>query len=131
MNIAPASTPSGTVQAAVVAAKPETPTPATAPAKPRTTATAPDARTANGASVADTPNEEKLVKQAVKSANQAMDEIGQSAIRFGYEKRLERLIVQVTDTKTNTVVKQIPSKEFIEQQVAIRDSIGMLLDKKG
>ncbi|GAV19096.1 flagellar protein FlaG [Mariprofundus micogutta] len=72
---------------------------------------------------------EQEVRQAVERANYEMAGSNE-AISFGYEKRLGMLYVQVTDRNSGEVVREIPSKEFIQHKIAMREMVGLLLDKQ-
>lgn len=73
---------------------------------------------------------EQEVQQAVAEANSKFSGPNEK-IAFGYEKRLNMLIVQVQDRNTGEVVREIPPREFIDFKVAMRERIGLLLDKQG
>ena len=73
---------------------------------------------------------EQEVQKAVAAANSEFSGPNEK-IAFGYEKRLNMLIVQVQDRNTGEVVREIPPKEFIDFKVAMRERIGLLLDKQG
>lgn len=51
-------------------------------------------------------------------------------IRFKIHEKSNQLMVQVIDQSTNTVLKEFPSQEFLDTVAAIRDYVGILLDKK-
>jgi len=51
-------------------------------------------------------------------------------IRFTLNDKLKQLVVQVVDTRDNTVLKQFPPQELLDTMVNIREYIGALLDKK-
>jgi len=71
----------------------------------------------------------KQVEMAVSNANAQI--AGQNEqVSFGFVKELGQLIVQVTDKSSGEVIRQIPSKEFIAQQIAAKNFIGKLLDKQ-
>ena len=72
---------------------------------------------------------EKALKAAVVQANTDMTRISES-VTFGYEKQLGLLYVQVTDNDSGKVVREIPSKDFIAHRIAMREMIGLLLDKQ-
>jgi len=69
------------------------------------------------------------VKRAVDQANAQLAGANES-ISFGYEEQLGQLVVQVTDKKSGQVIRQLPSKEFIQHQIFMREMIGLFLDKK-
>jgi len=69
------------------------------------------------------------VQQAVKQANMSLPSSNES-ITFGYEEKLGQLIVQVSDKSTGRVIQQLPSKEFIQYQIYMKEMVGLLLDKQ-
>ncbi|EAU55673.1 flagellar protein FlaG [Mariprofundus ferrooxydans] len=71
----------------------------------------------------------KDVQQAVQQANASLPGSNE-AISFGYEEKLGQLYVQVTDKHSGAVIREIPSKEFIQHSVFMREMIGLLLDRK-
>jgi len=82
--------------------------------------------------VAEKPVQEKDVQQAINQANETLALQGSNeSIAFTYEAKLGQLYVQIKDQTTGDVVREIPSKDFIKHQIAIREMIGLLLDKKG
>ena len=72
---------------------------------------------------------EQEVQKAVSQVNLEMSGSNED-ISFGYEKRLGLLYVQVTDKNSGEVVREIPSKEFLQHKVAMREMVGLLLDKQ-
>lgn len=109
----------------VVTASPASASGATKPAPAPRTAPAP-----SSAGSAAQPSEQ-LVAQAVEASNNALINSKNESISFGYEKRLGLLYVQVTDKNTGEVIREIPSKDFIRHALALRESIGLILNKKG
>lgn len=71
----------------------------------------------------------KDVQKAVAQANAQLAGSNES-ISFGYEEQLGQLVVQVTDKKSGAVIRQLPSKDFIQHQIFMREMIGLFLDKK-
>jgi len=69
------------------------------------------------------------VQQAVKQANASIQGSNES-ISFGYEEQLGQLVVQVSDKTTGQVIQQLPSKDFIQFQLHMREMVGLFLDKK-
>jgi flagellar protein FlaG len=72
---------------------------------------------------------EKALRDAVGQANIEMAMTNES-ISFGFEKKLGLLFVQVTDSNSGEVIREIPSREFIAHRVAMREMVGLLLDKQ-
>lgn len=51
-------------------------------------------------------------------------------IRFTIHEKSNQLMVQVVDQANNIVLKEFPSHEFLDTVAAIRDYVGIILDKK-
>jgi flagellar protein FlaG len=51
-------------------------------------------------------------------------------IQFSLHEKTNRLIVQVVDKRDGTVLKEFPSREFLDTIANIQEYVGMLLDKK-
>lgn len=51
-------------------------------------------------------------------------------IRFKYHDKTKELMVQVVDQTNDKVLREIPSHEFLNTIAAIREYVGMILDKK-
>ncbi|AFQ45763.1 flagellar protein FlaG [Desulfosporosinus meridiei] len=64
--------------------------------------------------------------EAVNKFIQAMD----ADIQFEVHEKTNQLMVQVVDRANNKVLKEFPSSEFLDTMAAIRDYVGILLDKK-
>lgn len=64
--------------------------------------------------------------EAMNKFVQAMD----ANIRFTIHEKSNQLMVQVVDQANNKVLKEFPSSEFLDTIAAIRDYVGILLDKK-
>jgi flagellar protein FlaG len=74
---------------------------------------------------------EKSVQEAVNTANQMLANAGSNeTISFAYEEKLNQLYVKIVDQNSGAVVREIPSKDFIRHQIALREMIGLILDKK-
>lgn len=69
------------------------------------------------------------VMEAVRRANSEHATL-KERIGFGYEERLGQLYVKVIDRVTGKVIKEVPPKEFLEHRAAMRELIGLILDKK-
>ena len=70
---------------------------------------------------------QKAVEQANREiANTRMSEV----IGFGYEEKLNQIYVMVKDAKSGEVIREIPSKEFIQHKLAMVEMIGLILDKE-
>ncbi|MCB8814147.1 flagellar protein FlaG [Desulfosporosinus shakirovi] len=64
--------------------------------------------------------------EAINKFVKAMD----TNIHFEIHKGTNQLMVQVVDQDTNKVLKEFPPTDFLDTIAAIRDYVGILLDKK-
>jgi len=69
------------------------------------------------------------VQKAIQQANASFSRSNES-IAFGYEEKLGQLFVTVTDKQSGEVVREIPSKEFIEHKIFMKEMVGLLLDRQ-
>ena len=115
----PSTSTSGTAGSVQVQARPMV-------AKPPVTPSS-DVALAAQAPQAEVSKEE--VKQIVKEANIQLANVGNEHVSFGYEERLNLLYVQIKDTATGEVVREIPSRDVIEQKAAMSEMIGIILDR--
>lgn len=83
------------------------------------------------------PKEKKAAPPITdEDARQIADELNNfmqylnTDIRFTLNDKLKQLVVQVVDTRDNTILKQFPPQELLDTMVNIREYIGALLDKK-
>ncbi|MDQ7057818.1 MAG: flagellar protein FlaG [Ghiorsea sp.] len=72
---------------------------------------------------------EQELKQVVQQANQSFAGSNES-VSFTYEEKLGQLFVQITDSTSGEVIREVPSKEFIQHQVAMKELVGLFLDKQ-
>ncbi|OIO70465.1 MAG: hypothetical protein COW19_00145 [Zetaproteobacteria bacterium CG12_big_fil_rev_8_21_14_0_65_55_1124] len=70
---------------------------------------------------------EEQLKKALEHVNQ---QVATEGVGFTYEKRLNQLFVQIKDKATGAVVKEIPPKAVIDQKVAMKEMVGILLDRQ-
>ena len=88
---------------------------------------------ASGVALAAQPQQAEVskeeVKQIVKEANMKLASVGGEHVSFGYEERLNLLYVQIKDNATGEVVREIPSRDVIEQKAAMSEMIGIILDR--
>jgi flagellar protein FlaG len=77
----------------------------------------------------EAPVDNENLKKLIDRANIQMTAAGHQHLSFGYEERLNRLYVQIKDNATGEVVREIPPRKLIEQQAAMSEMIGMILDR--
>lgn len=81
----------------------------------------------------DKSNDLKLSKENLDTITKTMNELMQSfnaKIHFQIHDKTQELMVQVVDESTNTVIKEFPPHQLLDTIAAIRDRIGVLLDKR-
>ena len=69
------------------------------------------------------------LKELIERANRKLAGANNQRLSFGYEERLNRLYVQIKDNVTGEVVREIPPRKLIEQQAAMSEMIGIILDR--
>jgi len=75
---------------------------------------------------------EKVVRQMVQEGNQALKAQGvKQVVSFGYEAKLGELFVQIRDGVTGSVVGEFPSRDVRASRIAMREMVGLILDKQG
>ena len=73
--------------------------------------------------------EKEVVENTVESLNKFMD-LMTADIRFSMHQKSNRLMVQLISAKDQTVLREYPSKEFLDMIANIREFVGILTDKK-
>ena len=73
--------------------------------------------------------EKKVVEDTVKSMNGLM-ELMTADLRFSIHQKTNRLMVQLVSEKDQKVLREYPSKEFLDMIANIREFVGVLTDKK-
>lgn len=81
----------------------------------------------------DKSNDLKLSKENLDNITKTLNDLMQSfnaKIHFQIHDKTKELMVQVVDESTNTVIKEFPPHQLLDTIAAIRDRIGVLLDKR-
>jgi len=73
-------------------------------------------------------SKEKL-QQAVGAVNEFL-QLNHSASKFVFHEGLDRYFVQVVDTETEEVVKEIPPKKLLDAFYEMQKLVGMIVDEK-
>ena len=73
--------------------------------------------------------EEKTVETSVQAVNQFMD-LMNADLRFSMHQKTNRLMVQLVSERDQRVLREYPSKEFLDMVARIRDAVGIFMDKK-
>ena len=61
------------------------------------------------------------LKAAVEAANQQLDQ-SKRELAFVFDDKLGRMLVKIVDTRTNTVIRQVPSEEMLAAARALSGS---------
>lgn len=75
------------------------------------------------------PTDLKELTQMAEAMNKFVQAM-EANIRFKVHERSNQLMVQVVDVANDIVLKEFPSSEFLDTVAAIRDYVGILLDKR-
>lgn len=77
----------------------------------------------------DSDQEKKTVEDTVEKLNGFM-ELMTADLHFSVHQKTHRLMVQLISEKDQKVLREYPSKEFLDMIANIREHIGVLTDKK-
>lgn len=82
-------------------------------------------------------SEEKLIKEEDKErVSKVVDGLNDflspthTSLKFKYHDELNEYYVTLVDDKTNEIVREIPSKKMLDIYAAMKDYIGIMIDKK-
>lgn len=68
-------------------------------------------------------------KKMAESMNKFL-ETTSTELRFEFHKELKEYYVTLVNSKTNEVVKEVPSKKLMDMYAAMRDFVGFFVDEK-
>lgn len=88
------------------------------------------AATAAGAAASSAPVDRDTLQGAVERVQQAVQTLSSAGIQFTIDQDFERMVVQVVDTSTKEVIRQIPPKEMLEIAQALDKLQGLLVHQK-
>ena len=77
--------------------------------------------------------DEQLSKELARQMTDGMNRFLQTVdtqLRFKYHDQLNEYYVTIVDSKTDKVVREIPSKKLMDIHAAMREFIGLLVDRK-
>lgn len=80
-----------------------------------------------------TDNEKPLPVEKAKQMTDSMNTFLESAntqLRFKFHEKLNEYYVTIVDSKTDEVVREIPSKKLMDIHAAMREFVGLLIDRK-
>lgn len=68
-------------------------------------------------------------KKMTESINRFM-ETTNTSLRFQFHEELEEYYVTIVDSKTNELVKEVPSKKLMDIYASMKDFLGLMVDHK-
>jgi flagellar protein FlaG len=71
----------------------------------------------------------ETVKHHINTLNTYL-EPSQTSLKFQLHDKLNEYYVQVIDTKTDEIIKEIPSKKFLDRYTATAELLGFMVDQK-
>lgn len=76
---------------------------------------------------------EKITKEIVQNRIEGMNEFLEpttTAVKFQFHEELNEYYVQVINPVTEEVLKEIPSKKFLDMYASMTELIGLVVDEK-
>lgn len=76
---------------------------------------------------------EKVTKETVQNRVEGMNEFLEpttTAVKFQFHEELNEYYVQVIDSITDEVIKEIPSKKFLDMYASMTELMGIIVDEK-
>ncbi|KAA0967090.1 flagellar protein FlaG [Sporosarcina sp. ANT_H38] len=77
--------------------------------------------------------EQQLPVDKAKQMTDSMNTFLESAstqLRFKFHEKLNEYYVTIVDSKTDEVIREIPSKKLMDIHAAMREFVGLLVDRK-
>ncbi|AMQ07525.1 flagellar protein FlaG [Sporosarcina psychrophila] len=78
-------------------------------------------------------NEPQLPADKAKQMTDSMNTFLESAntqLRFKFHEKLNEYYVTIVDSTTDEVIREIPSKKLLDIHAAMREFVGLLVDRK-
>jgi len=78
-------------------------------------------------------NKQQLPADKAKQVTDSMNTFLESAntqLRFKFHEKLNEYYVTIVDSKTDEVIREIPSKKLLDIHAAMREFVGLLVDRK-
>ena len=72
--------------------------------------------------------EEKVAAEELLNKIKALTEDGMYSVRFEQDEKFNALVVKVVDSKTNEVIRQVPSEELLGLRERLAEFQGNLID---
>ncbi|WP_226654371.1 flagellar protein FlaG [Pseudalkalibacillus hwajinpoensis] len=71
----------------------------------------------------------ETVENHIKTLNTYL-EPSQTSLKFQLHEKLNEYYVQIIDTQTDEVIKEVPSKKFLDRYAATAELLGFMVDQK-
>ncbi|NYF23943.1 flagellar protein FlaG [Sporosarcina sp. JAI121] len=78
-------------------------------------------------------NEKQLPADKAKQVTDSMNtflESSNTQLRFKFHEKLNEYYVTIIDSNTDEVIREIPSKKLLDTHAAMREFVGLLVDRK-
>lgn len=78
-------------------------------------------------------HEEQITRADAQKATEGMNKLLESVntqLRFKFHDKLNEYYVTIVDSKTDEVVREIPPKKLMDMYAAMKDFVGLLVDRK-
>lgn len=69
------------------------------------------------------------VKEAAAQLKKVIEAASGQQLEFAVDEQGKELLVQIKDTKTGKVLRQVPGNEVLEMRKRIHELVGLMLDK--
>jgi len=82
---------------------------------------------------ADSEQQQELPADKARQLTESMNTFLGSAntqLRFKFHDKLNEYYVTIVDSKTDEVIREIPSKKLMDIHAAMREFVGLLVDRK-
>jgi len=82
---------------------------------------------------ADSEQQQQLPADKARQLTESMNTFLGSAntqLRFKFHDKLNEYYVTIVDSKTDEVIREIPSKKLMDIHAAMREFVGLLVDRK-
>ena len=103
---------------------------ASATAAARTSDTAPATAGNTAATAQSSAIDRDTLQGAVERVQKAVETLSSAGIQFTLDQDFNKMVVQVVDTSTKEVIRQIPPKEMLEIAQALDKLQGLLVHQK-
>lgn len=95
------------------------------------TAVATSPATPAGTSSSVTQPTAEQAKKAVDAINESLSANGNAQnVQFAVDPSSKRVVIQVIDKQTNTVIRQVPSEEIVQMSMTLDKKLGQVINQQ-